>query len=76
MMHGRKRILPRVQNTKREQGENEKEGTEETAVKTEEKQAQIADFAAHKKKEEHKKLAPEEIKELEGLLLEFVYHSY
>jgi hypothetical protein len=56
--------------------ENEKEGTEETAVKTEEKQAQIADFAAHKKKEEEKKLAPEEIKELEGLLLEFVYHSY
>lgn len=48
----------------------------EKPVKTEEKKTEIADFAAHKKKEEEKKLAPEEMKELEGLLLEFVYHSY
>lgn len=48
----------------------------EQSVKAEEKPAEIADFAAHKKKEEEKKLAPEEMKELEGLLLEFVYHSY
>lgn len=32
--------------------------------------AEIADFAAHKKREEEKKLAPEEMKELEGLLTE------
>lgn len=34
------------------------------------KSAQIADFAAHKKKGDEKKLAPEEVKELEGLLTE------
>ncbi|MBD5457225.1 MAG: hypothetical protein HDR27_01475 [Lachnospiraceae bacterium] len=37
--------------------------------------AEIADFASRKRKEEEKKLAPEEVKELEGLLLDFVYHS-
>lgn len=36
----------------------------------EEKPAEIADFAAHRKKENEKKLAPEEVKELEGLLTE------
>lgn len=57
-------------------GNNEKKNDRENSVETEERSAEIADFAAHKKKEEEKKLAPEEMKELEGLLLEFVYHSY
>lgn len=54
----------------------EKGNAGEKSIKTDENPAQIADFAAHKKKGEEKKLAPEEMKELEGLLLEFVYHSY
>ena len=49
---------------------------EEMSVKAEERSAEIADFAAHKKREEEKKLAPEEMKELQGLLQEFVYLSY
>lgn len=53
-----------------------KENAGEKSVMTGEKPAEIADFAAHKKKGEEKKLAPEEMKELEGLLLEFVYDSY
>lgn len=43
-----------------------------------EKSGEIADFATHKKKEEERrlaKLAPEEMKELQGLLQEFVYLS-
>lgn len=36
----------------------------------EQKQAEIADFAAHKRKGDEKKLAPEEMEELEGLLME------
>ena len=36
------------------------------------KAAEIADFAAHKRKEEERKLAPEEARELEGLLRDFV----
>lgn len=31
---------------------------------------EIADFAAHKRREDEKKLAPEEVRELEGLLTE------
>lgn len=54
----------------------EKGNAGEKSIKTDENPAQIADFAAHKKKGEEKKLAPEEMKELEGLLLEFVYDSY
>ena len=56
--------------------DTEKGNAVEWSVKAEEKKTEIADFAAHKKREEEKKLAPEEMKELEGLLLEFVYHSY
>ena len=49
--------------------------TEDSGEK-EGKSAEIADFATHKKKEEEKRLAPEEMKELQGLLQEFVYLSY
>lgn len=44
------------------------EAQREKAV--EKKTTEIADFAAHKKREDEKKLAPEEVKELEGLLTE------
>lgn len=42
----------------------------ENMKEAEQKPAAIADFAAHKKKEKEKKLAPEEVEELEGLLME------
>lgn len=48
----------------RRNGGPEKEGQGER------KAAEIADFASHKRREEEKKLAPEEVKELEGLLTE------
>ncbi len=44
--------------------------------KAEKQTAEMKDFASHKKNREDKKLAPEEVEELEGLLLEFVSHSY
>lgn len=74
-------ISVRIPQSKKEQerlDRLEAEGGEagEKPVKAEEKSTEIADFAAHKKKGEEKKLAPEEMKELEGLLLEFVYDSY
>lgn len=48
-------------------------GNSETPVKeTVGKPAEIADFAAHKKRETERKLAPEEMRELEGLLRDFV----
>lgn len=46
------------------------DGPEEEVKEAEQKSAEIADFAAHKKKEMEKKLAPEEVEELEGLLME------
>ena len=46
------------------------DGPEEEVKEAAQKSAEIADFAAHKKKEMEKKLAPEEVEELEGLLME------
>ncbi|RKJ46977.1 hypothetical protein D7X98_01445 [bacterium 1XD8-76] len=57
------------------QSKKEQERLDELERNTEKKQAEITDFAAHRTKEEKKKLEPEEAEELEGLLLEFVYHS-
>lgn len=57
------------------QSKKEQERLDELERDTEKKQAEIADFASHRTKEERKKLEPEEAEELEGLLLEFVYHS-
>lgn len=48
----------------------------EGSGETEGKSAEIADFAAHRKREAEKRMAPEEMKELQGLLQEFVYLSY
>lgn len=45
---------------------------EEPVKETAGKPAEIADFAAHKKREIERKLAPEEVQELEGLLRDFV----
>lgn len=45
---------------------------EEVSAESMGKQAEIADFASHKKREKEKKLAPEEVQELEGLLRDFV----
>lgn len=47
-------------------------GRKVSAAEEVKKQAQIADFAAHKRKEEERKLRPEEARELEGLLRDFV----
>lgn len=49
--------------------------TQERYDSLEKKPTDIADFTAHKKKEKKNALAPEEMKELEGLLVEFVYQS-
>lgn len=57
------------------QSKKEQERLDELEGETEKKSAEIADFSARKTKGEKKKLAPEEAEELEGLLLEFVYHS-
>lgn len=57
------------------QSKKEQERLDELERNTEKKQAEITDFTAHRTKEEKKKLEPEEAEELEGLLLEFVYHS-
>lgn len=48
----------------------EQSGREAASGKPERKTAQIADFTAHKKQGEEKKLAPEEEEELGGLLME------
>ncbi len=48
---------------------------EEVSAEPMGKQAEIADFASHKKREKEKKLAPEEVRELEGLLRDFVRSS-
>lgn len=47
-------------------------GRKDSAAEEAKKPAEIADFAAHKRKEEERKLAPEEARELEGLLRDFV----
>lgn len=47
-------------------------GRKDSAAEAVKKPAEIADFAAHKRKEEERKLAPEEARELEGLLRDFV----
>ncbi|MBD5551245.1 MAG: hypothetical protein HDQ96_08725 [Lachnospiraceae bacterium] len=61
---------------KTEKTDEQKESSISKSMTTdmEKKKAEITDFSTRKKKEE-KKLEPEEVKELEGLLLEFVYHS-
>lgn len=53
----------------------EKDGESAPGGEPVRKQAEIADFAAHKKREEERKLAPEEARELEGLLRDFVHNS-
>ena len=57
------------------QSKIEQERLDELEKNAEKKQADITDFTARRAKEERKKLEPEEAEELEGLLLEFVYHS-
>ena len=47
-------------------------GPEGAAREVARKPAEIADFAARKRKEEERRLAPEEARELEGLLRDFV----
>lgn len=46
--------------------------SEDTDKETAGKPAEIADFAAHRRREKERKLAPEEARELEGLLRDFV----
>jgi len=53
-----------------------KEASYEKPENPEKQQAEITDFVSRKKGGDDKKLAPEEVEELEGLLLEFVSHSY
>lgn len=50
----------------------EKAVSKKAKQETEQKYTAIADFAAHKKKDGKGNLAPEEVKELGGLLLEFM----
>ena len=59
------------------QSKKEQERLDKLEEEAEQKhfEGEIADFAAHKKQEEEKKLAPEEVKELEGLLMEFVQNG-
>lgn len=79
-----KEYIKRANDGREEYGKRMEDGGSDTGkgdarekpVRAGERSTEIADFAAHKKKGEEKKLAPEEMKELEGLLLEFVYDSY
>lgn len=52
----------------RRENDNSAEPVKEAAKKP----AEIADFTVHKKREEERRLAPEEVRELEGLLQDFV----
>ena len=65
-------ISIRIPQSKKEQERLDKLEAQAGQKVREEKRAVIADFASHKKKEGAKKLEPEEMKELRGLLREFV----